>query len=958
MHACSTMKPFSANIRLFTILFTLLLSGMSLSAAELPETHPLDKSETRTLVLENGLRVAMVSDPDLNLASAAMAVGVGSYANPDDAQGLAHFLEHMLFLGTEKYPSEKEYGEYLEQNGGRSNAYTSSDLTNYHFEVYPVAFEGALDRFAQFFIAPLFTEEFTEREMNAVDSEFEKNREVDDWRQQYLFGQHVRPGHPQNQFATGNLDSLKDVSRETLIDFYRKYYSADRMALSLVSPLPLDEMEDWVREYFSAISGRGDHYASTDRFDRLTYPSDVLEPLDAYRLLQIQATEDRREFSLIFSLPSLEDDWDAKTARMISHIVGYEGEGSLLSDLKSFGLASALAGSIWEPTPDYAWLYVSVELTPAGLADTDRVAQLVLGYFKKLREEPYPDYIYKEMATMARLDELYTDKGEGAGRALALANRILSVPLANAIRAPYLYLREDPDEYATILDQIVPENMLAILMAKGLQTDTVEPIYGTEYKYEEITGERFEQLTEAPILPEFTLPAPNPFVPDQVELLSERPIKLIDRPGLLLLYGQDTTFQRPKVTMTFRFRPVWDATTVEDEALLDLLQACFYEAINETGYAASSAGANYAFSTTFEELSLSFSGYSESVETLCNQFVPELRSFELSPIQFAAVKDRLLRGWKNEIFGNAFRFIRYYQRQIAEEASYLPWEKAAVAENFTLEDVYAFRDRVFSRGRIEALVYGNATSEEAIDRAESVSDALGFEIASPEETYDTRLIDIAPGEHLFFEDVLPSNNSCYREDFVVGPDTPHNRMALAVASKLIGTPYYAELRTRQQLGYVVWSGEFSRKDRLMIMFLIQSGDYDPIELKTRSDTFIAGLPDLLAQMPPEAFAQAQAAVRSQLEEKPTSIAEKAQRFASLAFEYDQDWERLQNALDALETLTIDDVITLLESMLDPDQGASSTVYLYARQHEESGAEVDGVEDIVGWKTSRTYGAEN
>ena len=71
----------------------------------------------------------------------------------------------MLFLGTSKYPDENAYSAYLSAHGGSSNAYTSSEETNYYFDVQHQHLAGALDRFAQFFIAPLFTETATQREL-------------------------------------------------------------------------------------------------------------------------------------------------------------------------------------------------------------------------------------------------------------------------------------------------------------------------------------------------------------------------------------------------------------------------------------------------------------------------------------------------------------------------------------------------------------------------------------------------------------------------------------------------------------------------------------------------------------------------------------------------------------------------------------------------------------------------
>ena len=111
--------------------------------------------------------------------------------------------------------------------------YTARDHTNYHFEVGHHAFEGALDRFSQFFIAPLFSEKYTEREVKAVDSEFERNRDTDGWRVGQVINAHLNPDHPRNSFNVGNETSLKDIKREEFIEFYEKYYSADQMALAL-----------------------------------------------------------------------------------------------------------------------------------------------------------------------------------------------------------------------------------------------------------------------------------------------------------------------------------------------------------------------------------------------------------------------------------------------------------------------------------------------------------------------------------------------------------------------------------------------------------------------------------------------------------------------------------------------------------------------------------------------------
>ena len=111
---------------------------------------------------------------------------------------------YVVFLGTEKYPDETEYSKFLSQHGGSSNAYTAGDHTNYYFDVTPKNLEGALDRFSQFFIAPLFTESATDREVNAVNSEHEKNLPSDSWRLRQLESSLSDPEHDYHKFGTGS----------------------------------------------------------------------------------------------------------------------------------------------------------------------------------------------------------------------------------------------------------------------------------------------------------------------------------------------------------------------------------------------------------------------------------------------------------------------------------------------------------------------------------------------------------------------------------------------------------------------------------------------------------------------------------------------------------------------------------------------------------------------------------
>lgn len=146
----------------------------------------------------------------------------------------------MLFLGTNKYPEVNDYNQYLSQNGGASNAATYLDHTNYYFDINPDKLEGALDRFSQFFIAPLFTESATEKEITAVHLEHEKNIANDTWRMDQLDKSSADPNHAYSKFGTGSKDTLdviprqKNIDVRELLNFHNTWYSANIMALNVL----------------------------------------------------------------------------------------------------------------------------------------------------------------------------------------------------------------------------------------------------------------------------------------------------------------------------------------------------------------------------------------------------------------------------------------------------------------------------------------------------------------------------------------------------------------------------------------------------------------------------------------------------------------------------------------------------------------------------------------------------
>ena len=234
----------------------------------------------RHITLPNKLSVLLVSDPETQKSAACCDVNVGSLCDPVEAPGfkhinhnkhnqyidnlylvvgLAHFLEHMLFMGTEKYPVENGYSSFLNSHGGHSNAYTSQENTVYYFDIQNEHFEEAINMFSSFFTCPLFNESSTSREITAVDNENTKNLQSDMWRFFQLMKSMARPDHPFNKFSTGNKETLEMYPtdkglniHDILLSFYDKYYSANIMKFVLYGKESLDMLQNWAEQKLSS----------------------------------------------------------------------------------------------------------------------------------------------------------------------------------------------------------------------------------------------------------------------------------------------------------------------------------------------------------------------------------------------------------------------------------------------------------------------------------------------------------------------------------------------------------------------------------------------------------------------------------------------------------------------------------------------------------------------------------
>ncbi|KAL4904401.1 hypothetical protein BDW74DRAFT_178981 [Aspergillus multicolor] len=931
------------------------------------EKPSLDDRSYRVIQLPNKLEALLVHDAETDKAAAAMDVNVGSFSDPEDLQGLAHGLEHMLFMGTEKYPVENAYNQYLASHSGSSNAYTAGTETNYFFEVSATGTSGessgqatpngttngtaepktdgrsplygALDRFAQFFISPLFLENTLDREMRAVDSENKKNLQSDVWRLMQLNKSLSNPDHPYNHFSTGNLQTLKEEPqkrgveiRNEFMKFYEKHYSANRMKLVVLGRESLDELEKWVSELFAGVSNKD---LPQNRWDGIP----IWLPNDMSKQIFAKPVMDTRSVDIYFPFLDEEKLYESQPSRYISHLIGHEGPGSILAYIKGKGWANELSAGVMPVCPGAAFFTVSVRLTQEGLQQYQQVVKVIFEYIAMIKEREPEEWIFEEMKNLAEVDFKFKQKSP-ASRFTSRLSSVMQKPLprewllsgsllrkfdAEAIKKAFSYLRED--------------NFKLIVVAQNYPGDwnTKEKWYGTEYKVEDVPKEFMDGIQKAlkttpeTRLPELHMPHKNEFVPTRLSVEKKEVPEPAKTPKLIrhddhvrLWYKKDDRFWVPKATVfvTLRNPLVWatPANLVKSKLYTELVR----DALVEYSYDAELAGLDYNLSASLFGIEVCVGGYNDKMAVLLEKVFTSMRDLVINPDRFRIIKEAMTRLYKNAEYQQPYYQVGEYTRYLTAERSWLNEQYAAELEHVEIEDVKAFFPQILRQNHIEVLAHGNIYKEDALRVTDSVESILNSRNLPQSQWHVRRNVIIPPGSNFVYERALkdPANvNHCIEYYLFLGSIVDEVlRSKLLLFAQMTDEPAFDQLRSKEQLGYVVWSGARYSATTIGYRVIIQS-ERTAEYLESRIDSFLSSFGKTLEAMSEDDFEGHKRSVINKRLEKLKNLSSETSRFWTHISSEEYDF--LQHETDAarVRALTKADVLGFYKEKIDP---ASST----------------------------------
>ncbi|XP_058297839.1 nardilysin isoform X2 [Hylobates moloch] len=830
-------------------------------------------------------------ETDTVLSAAALCVGVGSFADPDDLPGLAHFLEHMVFMGSLKYPDENGFDAFLKKHGGSDNASTDCERTVFQFDVQRKYFKEALDRWAQFFIHPLMIRDAIDREVEAVDSEYQLARPSDANRKEMLFGSLARPGHPMGKFFWGNAETLKHEPKKNNIDtharlreFWMRYYSAHYMTLVVQSKETLDTLEKWVTEIFSQIPNNG---LPRPNFGHLTDPFDTPAFNKLYRVVPIRKIH---ALTITWALPPQQQHYRVKPLHYISWLVGHEGKGSILSFLRKKCWALALFGGNgetgFEQNSTYSVFSISITLTDEGYEHFYEVAYTVFQYLKMLQKLGPEKRIFEEIQKIEDNEFHYQEQVIGEA-----------------------------------LNQLVPQkaNLVLLSGANEGKCDLKEKWFGTQYSIEDIENSWAELWnSNFELNPDLHLPAENKYIATDFTLKAfdcpetEYPVKIVNTPQGCLWYKKDNKFKIPKAYIRFHLISPLIQKSAANVVLFDIFVNILTHNLAEPAYEADVAQLEYKLVAGEHGLIIRVKGFNHKLPLLFQLIIDYLAEFNSTPAVFTMITEQLKKTYFN-ILIKPETLAKDVRLLILEYARWSMIDKyQALMDGLSLESLLSFVKEFKSQLFVEGLVQGNVTSTESMDFLKYVVDKLNFKPLEQEMPVQFQVVELPSGHHLCKVKALNKGdaNSEVTVYYQSGTRSLREYTLMELLVMHMEEPCFDFLRTKQTLGYHVYPTCRNTSGILGFSVTVgtQATKYNSEVVDKKIEEFLSSFEEKIENLTEEAFNTQVTALIKLKECEDTHLGEEVDRNWNEVVTQQYLFDRLAHEIEALKSFSKSDLV--------------------------------------------------
>jgi len=761
--------------------------------------------------------------------------------------------------------------------------------------------------------------------------------------------------------------------------------------------------------------------------------------------------------ALYFPAPATQSEYRTKPSHFLSHLVGHEGPGSLLSVLKGLGWATELSAGPGTTLPTESLFCVTIRLTEEGVPAWEGVVDLVFHYFHlvraseaadrqrlwweaktishlnfrfkaKEREDVQsenmayslhfyppsevlgaPELLYEEWNTdlNIKIDTLLDDYLVGSNMRLHLTCPDAELPVSflsgdplmeeesathNGARVRAQNEEDDADEHTALDDSMARLSVGGGVVGSGEWE--VDKWFGTRYKVCDIAarivrnaGDWFSHLTEkcpcheradetskdtSNIIRQMSLPPPNKYMSEDCALVAAPltpvcgygpnkymsedcglgaasltiPTQILDTPTIKGWHLLDVSMEAPRAAIYLSLNSAQVDTSARSAALLRMLLELLELRINEQRYMAEEAGitidiTNYSFSAPCYGLRLLLNGFSGKLPQLLEDVVEQLESLSITEELFAMAKEKAETDYRNRKFQQPYLHSILSNHRVLETPFWSDDQRLAELQKLTPTDLALFHSDFLSHLQIEALVCGNIESGRAkmllLDLQNSIN------MGKLKDPLPPQTIAQLPGPASHTVHVQLSKDADHFDSAVsvylqIGQQTHKLDAHLQLLCQMLDKEAYSQLRTREQLGYIVAAEVSSRWGVSGLRVAVQSARA-PHDVHSRVEAFLVTFRETLFEMEDATFQSYVDSLITKKLEKDRTLQVRASRLFHEIVSHTNCWQRRELQVEELRNTTKDMLLELYDAFIMPaaPQRRKLTSFVVGKAALEKGA---------------------
>ena len=347
--------------------------------AELDQaTIPAISTAPTQHTLPNGVRIIAEQVP-VDAVNLSIWVNVGSAVESDDINGMAHFLEHMVFKGSDRL-GLGEFEQAIESHGGNTNAATSQDYTHFYINVAPQDFAKLAPLQLDVVLKASIPDEEFQRERHVVLEEIRRSEDNPDRRIYRHISEMIYEQLPYRRPVLGPVDVVSTVTSEQMLSFHRKWYAPQNMTIAVVGNLPVSEMIGVIADYF-----KGD--AIAPKPTPSTFTPEL--PFDSIvRREVIDTSLKQARLSMSWRVPGLVELAETYPLSILANILGSGRTSRMVQDLRE---NRRIVDRISVSNSAMRWQGTFQVFAKLNVEDVAIVEQVIREHILKLHETPVTD---------------------------------------------------------------------------------------------------------------------------------------------------------------------------------------------------------------------------------------------------------------------------------------------------------------------------------------------------------------------------------------------------------------------------------------------------------------------------------------------------------------------------------------------------------------------------------------